>query len=128
MNGCVKPKLHGFPSPVHLKYMYSGPELFSSSFQNIEETGGSFHRIKMCHEEKNGGKHYCYNKVLDGKGRIAELIEAFNLPEIWYRAGSMLHVLLGRQLFSAYSPHARNRWQGVFDNLIDYEILVLITK
>jgi hypothetical protein len=61
-------------------------------------------------------------------GRIAELIEAFNLPEIWYRAGSMLHVLLGRQLFSAYSPHARNRWQGVFDNLIDYEILVLITK
>lgn len=28
MNGCVKPKLHGSPSPVHLKYMYSGPELF----------------------------------------------------------------------------------------------------
>jgi len=23
---------------------------------------------QMCHEEKNEGKHYCYNKVLDGKG------------------------------------------------------------
>jgi len=22
----------------------------------------------MCHEEKNEGKHYCSNKVLDGKG------------------------------------------------------------
>jgi len=31
-------------------------------------------------------------------------------------------------LLSAYSPHARNRWQGDFDHLIDYEILVQITK
>ncbi|KAF9669380.1 hypothetical protein SADUNF_Sadunf14G0101800 [Salix dunnii] len=57
---------------------------FFSSFQNIEDIGDSCHRIrvclilklclhlkdyrtKICHEEKNEGKHYCSNIVLDRK-------------------------------------------------------------
>uniref|UniRef100_A0A2K1R6H2 Uncharacterized protein n=1 Tax=Populus trichocarpa TaxID=3694 RepID=A0A2K1R6H2_POPTR len=28
----------------------------------------------MCHEEKNEGKHYCSNKVLDGKGQALDFL------------------------------------------------------